>query len=151
MPEFRIDRGRPPHWRLAGGIYFVTWCLADGIAALDGAERDVVLSALRHFDGARYRLYACVVMNDHVHVLVEPTGGLRLEEVIHSWKSFTANRLQRHGRAGRVWRPEYWARLIRDEDEFLEAVRYIGQRPFARWAGIESYPWIWLTPPSGTG
>ena len=39
---------------------------------------------------------------------------------------------------------------IRDEHEFAEAMRYIAHNPFARWQGIESYPWMWITPPSGT-
>ena len=151
MPEFRQYRRRLPHWRLRGGIYFVTWRLERGVRELDGAERDEVLASLRHFNGVRYALYACVVMNDHVHALVQPLEGYELEDILRSWKGFTARRLQRHGRAGRIWQPEYWDRLIRDEDEFLGAMRYVAGNPFARWQGIESYPWMWITPPSGTG
>ena len=150
MAEFRHYRRRLPHWRVDGAIYFVTWRLERGARDLDGAERDLVLSSLRHFNGLRYMLFACVVMNDHVHVLVEPLPRIDLEEILRSWKSFTARRLRDLGRAGRVWQPEYWDRVIRDEHEFAEAMRYIAHNPFARWQGIESYPWMWITPPSGT-
>jgi hypothetical protein len=37
------------------------------------------MSALHHFDGSRYELYACVIMNDHVHVLVKPLEKHRVQ------------------------------------------------------------------------
>jgi REP-associated tyrosine transposase len=144
MSELRCYRRRLPHWRLDGAIYFVTWRLTRGWPDLDGAERDTILSSLLHFHGSRCALYACVVMNDHVHALVEPCEHVELEELIHSWKSFSANRLQRSGRTGRIWQPEYFDRLIRDEHEFAEKLRYIATNPFTRWPGIESYPWVWV-------
>jgi hypothetical protein len=66
--------------------------------------RQEVTAALRWFDGVRYRLHAYVVMNDHGHVLVEPLNDWSLQKIMHSWTSFTANRLQRlYGRPGAVW------------------------------------------------
>ena len=143
MAEFRHYRRRLPHWRVDDATYFVTWRLERG-------GRDLVLSSLRHFNGLRYTLFACVVMNDHVHVLVQPMSRIDLEAILCAWKSCTARRLHGPGRAGRVWQPEYWDRVVRDEHEFAEAMRYIAHHPFARWQGIESYPWMWITPPSGT-
>jgi REP element-mobilizing transposase RayT len=69
---------RMPHWRLAGSVYFVTWRLAPSQAKLNDEERKVIMSALRHFDGSRYELYAGVVMVDHVHVLIKPLERYRL-------------------------------------------------------------------------
>jgi len=144
MSELRIYRRRLPHWRADGAIYFVTWCVNRGLPDLEGVERDLVLSTLLHFNGSRYKLYAAVVMNDHVHALVEPIGINGLEVIIRSWKSFTARQFAH--RTGRVWQPEYWDRLVRDEREFEEKLRYIATNPFTRWPGIESYPWIWIEP-----
>jgi putative transposase len=134
---------RLPHWRAAGAVYFVTWCVDRGVPDLDGAERDQVLSSLCHFAGVRYDLYAAVVMNDHVHALVRPRPGFALERIIHSWKSYTARHFQH--RKGRVWQPEHWDRIIRTEREFEEVLQYIANNPFTRWPGIESYPWIRLS------
>jgi len=144
VSELRIYRRRLPHWRLGDAIYCVTWRLDRGLPELDAVERDVVLSSLLHFHRARYLLYAGVVMNDHVHVLFEALGRFQVEELIHTWKSFTANRLQKAHRTGRIWQPEYWDRIIRDEREFDEAVGYIVANPYLRWPGIDSYPWIWI-------
>jgi hypothetical protein len=59
----------------------------------------IVGEALRFFDEekgdgeSRYRLDEWVVMPNHVHVLCEPVGGNELSEILHSWKSYTANEL----------------------------------------------------------
>jgi REP element-mobilizing transposase RayT len=100
-----LYRGRLPHWRVSGAIYFVTWRVAKGQSELSPDERDLVVAALRNFGGQRYRLIGYVVMNDHVHVVVEPSTGHNLTKIVQSWKSYTTNRMQRScGRKGRVWR-----------------------------------------------
>ncbi|HLD47179.1 MAG TPA: hypothetical protein VJA64_05095 [Desulfobaccales bacterium] len=83
---------RLPHWRLDGSVYFVTWRLAPNQIDLTADERGELMLALKHFDGRRYELYAGVVMHDHVHVLAKPLGNQPLQEIIHSWKSFTAHK-----------------------------------------------------------
>jgi REP element-mobilizing transposase RayT len=86
--------------------------------------------ALLHFDGQRYRLLGWVVMPNHVHVLVQSAPGYRLPDVVHSWKSFTANRAnQILTRSGEFWQPEYFDRYIRDADHFDNALRYIHENP----------------------
>jgi REP element-mobilizing transposase RayT len=140
----RYYRRRLPHWRYQEAIYFVTWRLGIAQADLNPSERDLVASALKEFDRMRYRLTAFVVMNDHVHVLLNVTEGFRLEDVIRSWKSFTANRMQReHGRRGRVWQDEYFDRIVRDEKELEQKFEYIRGNPWARWPQVEEYRWVW--------
>jgi REP element-mobilizing transposase RayT len=75
-----------PHWRVDRAIYFVTWRFAKGQSDLTPPERELVTSALKHFDGKRYTLAAFVVMNDHIHVLMHLLEPSRLENVVHSWK-----------------------------------------------------------------
>ena len=71
-------RRRLPHYRERDTIYFVTWRLESGIE-LSEPERDLVTAELLHKHEQRYELYAYVVINDHVHVLLqilnrEPSG-----------------------------------------------------------------------------
>ena len=142
--ESTFYRHRLPHIRVDGAIYFVTWRVGLAQTALSEVERDCVADALCHFDDVRYRLHAYVVMNDHVHALVEPLAGRRLEAVIRSWKSFTANRIQREfGRSGAVWQDEYFDRAVRDDLEYDQKRDYILNNPFKRWPEIESYRWSW--------
>jgi REP element-mobilizing transposase RayT len=102
----------------------------------------LVQENLLHFDGARYRLLAWAVMPNHVHALIE-TLATPLEEILHSWKSFTskaANRLI--GRKGEFWQAEYFDRYIRDEEHYGKAVRYIENNPVK--AGLVKQPEEWL-------
>ena len=136
-------RRKMPHWRLSGSVYFVTWRLAPSQAELSPEERGVIMAALRYFDGRRYELYACVVMNDHVHALVKPLEDYRLQKLVHSWKSFTAHEL-RSDSSKKLWQEEYFDRIVRDEKEFLNKAQYILNNPLSRWPEIEEYPWVWV-------
>jgi REP-associated tyrosine transposase len=137
-------RHRLPHIRLNGAIYFVTWRLGAGQADLSDSERDCIVAAIRHFDGPRYAMHAYVVMNDHVHVLVQPAGDHRLEDMLRSWKSFTANQLRQvFGRRGAVWQDEYFDRVIRTGTEYDQKRDYIIGNPRKRWPDVEAYRWCW--------
>ena len=62
----------------------------------------IVQTALQHFDGERYRLIAWVVMPNHIHVMIEQIAGFRLDRVVHSWKSYTANTINKRARGERI-------------------------------------------------
>ncbi len=146
-PSFSRYRRRLPHWRLTGAIYFVTWRLRTTQPDLSPMERDRIVAALRHFDRQRYDLFTFVVMNDHVHALVQPRADCPLESILHSWKSFTAREFQRHyGRLGAVWQDESFDRIVRDENEFWQKIEYIQGNAAKRWAEFpdSEYPWAWL-------
>ena len=90
----------------------------------------LVADTLRHFDGERYRLAAWVVMPNHVHALLAPTEPWTLEQILHSWKSFSANRVNKLlRRTGSLWQRDYFDRLIRDERHFANCLRYIRENP----------------------
>lgn len=131
-----------PHWRFDGAIYFVTWCLSTGQPDLTSEERTLVANALSYFEGERYYLFAWVVMNDHVHLVVWPRGAWTLDSLIHTWKSFTARALQKSGRTGRIWQPETYDRIVRDFEELVEKTTYVTNNPVRRWPDLEAYQWV---------
>jgi REP element-mobilizing transposase RayT len=55
----------------------------------------LLAGALQHFEGDRYLLHAWVIMPNHVHVLVTPRKPYPLEGILHSWKSYTADQINR--------------------------------------------------------
>jgi putative transposase len=141
--ELIIYKRRLPHWRLDGSVYFITWRLHPSQFELNPEERDIITGAVKYFDDDRYDLLAYVVMHDHVHVLVKPAEKYGLAQLVHSWKSFTANRLQRQfNRRKCVWQDEYFDRIVRDEAELLEKAQYIINNPFKVWPDIEEYQWV---------
>ncbi|MEE8434528.1 MAG: transposase [bacterium] len=135
----------PSHWRLGGAVYFLTWRIHKAQHILGSSERDLIVSALRNFSGKRYDLIAFVVMDDHVHVVVQPFEKFQIQEIVHSWKSFSANQMQKKfNRVGAIWQAEYFDRIIRDDTEYFEKARYIMNNPIKRWPEIEEYKWVWV-------
>jgi len=101
----------------------------------------VVSEVLRHFDGVRYRLFAWCVMPNHVHAVFQPMPGNSLARIVHTWKSYSAlhaNRILR--RTGKFWQREYYDHLIRDERQFVRAIRYVAENPIR--AGLRDWPWV---------
>jgi REP element-mobilizing transposase RayT len=143
-PELTVYADRLPHWRLEGSVYFLTWRLAPSQPPLMSDERTLVADAINHFAGDRYNLLAYVVMDDHVHVLAAPKKNFSLQQIVHSWKSFTANRLQRDfNRVGTVWEHEYFDRIVRNDRELQEKFNYIMDNPRRRWPELGNYAWVW--------
>jgi REP element-mobilizing transposase RayT len=121
-----------------------------GFCALrDSVKRQVVVEALRHFDGTRYELDAFVVMPNHVHVLVTPTeGGAKpfvsnsLPKILHSWKSFTAHRMvQEHGLAAPFWMDENFDHLVRSEAQWRHFRNYIRENPRKGRLRVGEFTW----------
>jgi valyl-tRNA synthetase len=103
----------------------------------------LVRGALTHFDGQRYELLAWAIMPNHVHVVLRPLAGNDLADILHSWKSFTAKEANKLlGREGQFWQEEYYDHLIRDEEDFHNAVNYTLTNP--RKAGLADWPWVGL-------
>ena len=143
MENLQIYCRNLPHWRMDGAVYFVTWRLYPGRPELQADERRKVADALCCFENKRYELYAYVVMDDHVHVVLRPGENHALEQIVHSWKSFTANRLQReNARVGAVWQQESFDRIVRDENEWMEKIQYIMNNPLKRWPELPEYAWV---------
>jgi REP element-mobilizing transposase RayT len=110
------------------------WMRRDDVAA-------IVAGALQHFDRERYRLAAWCVMPNHVHAILQPLPGHELPDILHAWKSFTANEANKKmGRSGEFWQPEYYDHLIRDEEDFVRQIDYVLTNP-AR-SGLEDWKWV---------
>ncbi|MEI8045329.1 MAG: transposase [Verrucomicrobiota bacterium] len=69
-------------------------------------------------------------MPNHVHVLVKPLNGHRLADITHSWKSFTANQINRRlGKTGQLWQHESYDHIVRHGKAMEEIRRYIRKNP----------------------
>jgi REP element-mobilizing transposase RayT len=114
------------------GKVFDDWLdMGSGACVLkDAVCREILAQAFFHFDGVRYDLDAFVIMPNHVHILFRIADDQRLEDVLHSWKSYTANLINRLNQTrGTLWQAEYWDRLIRDEKHLRACREYIARNP----------------------
>ena len=86
----------------------------------------IVEDALLFFDKKRYDLYEWCIMPNHVHILIKPLEGNSLPNIIHSWKSFTANKANKIlKRKGKFWMRDYFDRYIRNDNHYQAVVNYI--------------------------
>jgi len=86
----------------------------------------VVAEAFAHFDGIRYRLDHWVIMPNHVHVLVLPMEGHAIRDIVHGWKSYSANRINRLcGRNGALWQAERFDHIVRSQKQLEKLREYI--------------------------
>ena len=105
----------------------------------------IVIENWQHFDRRFYDLIAYVVMPNHVHLLIKTYENKDLDEIVHSWKSYTSKRINGviQKEESKVWQAEYWDRFIRDERHFINAREYIHNNPVK--AGLVDYAdqWPW--------
>jgi REP element-mobilizing transposase RayT len=148
--DFKTTRRNLPHWEFSGSAYFVTFNASLG-CNLTSEEKDIAFNAIMFHQDKKYILYACVVMDTHVHLIVLPletSGGqyYSLGQIMHSIKSYSANQIQKTiGKRGNIWFDEHFDRVIRDDNEFYEKMSYIINNPVK--AGLakdpEGYKWLY--------
>ncbi len=102
-----------------------------GSCILNNKEcKKIVEKAINYFDGKRYYLDKFVVMPNHVHVIVIPRGEWTLSKITHSWKSYTANELNKIiNQRGPVWMPESFDHIIRSPEQLERIRQYIEDNP----------------------
>jgi REP element-mobilizing transposase RayT len=150
ISSFKVTRRKLPHWQEPGSTYFITWhCRQD--QTLSPEERTITLEALKYWDGRKWKVFAAVVLPDHIHCLAQPLphpegGYTDLAEILHSIKSYSSHQINRRRSArGSIWQIERYDRIVRDEAEFLEKWNYIRNNPVK--GGLadypEDYPWLY--------
>jgi REP element-mobilizing transposase RayT len=110
-----------------------------------------VAGALKFYSDTRYTLHTWCIMPNHVHVLFTPmnleqTGGEKslLIPILHSWKSFTAQKSNRVlKRTGKFWQEEYFDTLVRSERQFAFYIRYILLNPVKAGLCNRWRDWSW--------
>jgi len=112
-----VLRREDAHEAVASALQFFAAGATDG--DLQSPPRDI-----------RYELGDFVVMPNHVHVLVRPLGAWELEQLLQSWKTFTAKAINRQlGHAGTVWWKDNFDHLVRGASHFAKFQRYIADNP----------------------
>jgi REP element-mobilizing transposase RayT len=105
--------------------------------------RDIILDG----DGRDYRIGAWVVMPNHVHLLVGPPAGgerIALAALMQRWKGASARAINTcRGSTGRIWQPDYFDRIIRDQDHATQVVDYILDNPVSAGLAKARGEWAW--------
>jgi|GEM_PF-1738648 len=148
LPENRLSekswRRRLPHFQLSSGYYFITFSTHNRQPLLP-SQKDAVFNAIHFLNQKRYELLAVVVMDDHVHMVLNPLD--TLSRIMHSIKSFTAHQINKaSNRRGKLWQDENLDRYIRDQEELLQKLNYIANNPIKAnlAAKYGDYRWLYI-------
>jgi putative transposase len=87
------------------------------------------------------RIYAYVLMPEHVHLLINEPPNILLAQLLKSFKQQTSRHLKRDRK--QFWQTRYFDRNTRGEDARAEVIHYIHQNPVNRRLVThpEAYPW----------
>jgi putative transposase len=105
---------------------------------------EIAEQAILFHDSERYRVIAWCIMPNHIHSIIEILKGNRLEDILHSWKSYIAheaNKILR--RSGKFWFREYHDRFIRNFDHLQRAVEYVENNPVKAGLVAKKEEWRW--------
>lgn len=92
--------------------------------------RQVVTDALRFYDEKQYKLWAYVVMPNHVHLVASPIGDGNVMKPVGNAKRYSATMINRmQGCQGHLWQRESFDRIVRSGDHFERIIRYIKNNP----------------------
>ena len=121
--NFKIWRGKLPHWRADGVTYFVTFRHR---RALNESERELLVRMLIKPDGRRWDLLILCVLPEKTdlifRVLETPSGEpYELSEIVEKAKTKAGKLIIK--KSGEMWPPFYsesFDRILRDELELQE-------------------------------
>jgi REP element-mobilizing transposase RayT len=89
-----------------------------------------------------FRLANFCVMPTHVHLLISPKEGTSLSRIMQWIKTNSAKRWNNiHGSKNHLWGERYFAKAIRNEQEYGFAMNYIDKNPVV--AGLAQEPTAW--------
>ena len=122
-----LRRGR---FSQPGLYYFLTTAVGNRRPIFVRHESAIaVLDSIRWLHRARrFFVDAAVVMPDHVH-LAGRLGATSLSDLMHTFKSYTSNRLADMGVDAPVWQPGFHDHALRDDEDYLVRIHYLVDNP----------------------
>ncbi len=137
--------------------YFITTTVTDWIDVFTRpAYKDIVVDSLRYCQRNKgLKVYAWVLMTNHLHIIASATQNCTLADIMRDFKKFTAKRLlteiannqqesrsewmlRRFGFAGAnrkepgsfcLWQQGYHPELLHSRDFYLQKLNYIHNNP----------------------
>jgi len=126
-----------------GQSHFVTFCCYHRCPRFTtDADRRVFENALERVRRSfRLRVYAYVVMPEHIHLLVSEPERANLSDALKSLKQGVARRLI--GDADHFWQKRYYDFNLRHHAQFVEKLHYIHCNPVKRGLSERPEDWPW--------
>jgi putative transposase len=140
--RIRLDR---EEYAQSGQIITITIGTRDRVAvfAFPAIASETVGYLARAHDAGETAILAYCLMPDHVHLLLRNDTGVDLVAFLQRFKSWTTRLAWRNGFTGAIWQRSFYDRILREDEDPAEQVRYILDNPVR--AGISEtwgkFPW----------
>jgi len=127
-----------------GAFYHVTSRTNDKIRVFENnLGRKIMLITLHDAkDKFNFCLTNFCIMPTHIHLLIKPKPDTGLSDIMHWIKIISAKRWNFiHGSTDHLWGKRYFARAIKDKEEYEAIMKYIDQNPVV--VGLAASPEEW--------
>ena len=111
--------------------YHISTRTVDGEFHLaDPREKERIVTALAHYrDQGRYKLFGFVVMDNHVHFIIQPVPDVLLGNIVRDIKKWTATHNHSKPPGCPLWERRYDDNRITSTEELWSVLKYIHANP----------------------
>ena len=131
-PEKGSSRLRLGRWSGSGRVYFLTTRILNRQDVFrSNSCCEIVFNSIEWLEAnGRWEYYCVMIMPDHVHIVAELKQSYKLEQLMHSWKRYSAREINElKGWKGRLWKEGYHDHGIRKEESLWEIILYCYYNP----------------------
>jgi putative transposase len=124
-------------------LHFITFSCFHRLPLLDAPDPKNTVEAVLELTHARHqaRVYAYVLMPEHVHLLINEPPLILVAQFLKAVKQITSRKLR--GSHEKFWQERYFDRNVHGEEARSEVIRYIPRNPVKRGlvASPGNYQW----------
>jgi putative transposase len=119
-------------YQKAEALHFITFSCFHRLLFLDAPDPKNTVEAVLEQTRARHqaRIYAYVVMPEHVHLLINEPPSILVAQFLKAVKQITSRKLK--GQREKFWEQRYYDSNVHGEDARSEVIRYIHWNPVKR-------------------
>ena len=127
----------------AEALHFITFSCFQRLPLLDAPTAKNTVESILEQTRARHqaRVYAYVLMPEHVHLLMNEPPAILVAQFLKALKQIASRKLR--GQREKFWQERYFDRNVHGEDARSEVIRYIHRNPVKRGlvASPSDYQW----------
>ena len=130
-------------YQKAETLHFITFSCFRRLRLLEAIEAAETIEAVLEQTRARHqaRIYAYVLMPEHIHLLVNEPPRILLAQFLKAVKQIASRQLR--GSRQKLWQDRYYDSNIYGEKARSAVIRYIHRNPVKRGLVEKPEDWVW--------
>jgi len=108
------------------------------------SEKRIVTNALAFYrERNDYKLFGFVIMDNHIHVVIQPSVGVSLSSIVRNLKAWTSRRNKTKPKSCALWERRYDDNRIDTQAELRSVLNYIHANPTRAKMVSEAEEFMW--------